>query len=108
MFESWVKFVAEIVTGTTTTGAGGVATLSHEVSDDAVEDSVIVVAFAREEDEIVDCIGHFNCEKCYLDVAFVCFECGSVFFREIQAEIRGFNPLFLCHDSLLVVNFIRG
>ncbi len=43
-----------------------------------------------------------------LYVAFIGLEGGGIFFCQIQFEIWGFGPLFLCHDSLLEVNFIRG
>ncbi len=74
MTQRRVKLIVEFVTGTAHTGAGGVAALGHEICDDAVEDSVVVEAFARKEHEIVHGAGSFGCIKLTDEVAFVSFE----------------------------------
>ena len=46
--------VAELVSRSAAAGRRGVAALHHEIGDDPMECSVVVVALLREEDEIVD------------------------------------------------------
>jgi hypothetical protein len=39
------------------TGAGGITGLDHEVRDDAVEDDIVVVSALREGREVLACLG---------------------------------------------------
>ena len=48
------RLVGELVAGTTATAALGATALDHELRHDAVEREVVVVALAREPDEVVD------------------------------------------------------
>jgi hypothetical protein len=108
VFEGGIELVPERIARTATTSASGVAALSHEIRDHPVKNGVVVIAFTGKENKIVNRVGNLAGEKRYLDVTFVGFEHGGIFFCQVQFEIRGFCPLFLCHDSLLEVNFIRG
>src|SRR5207237_5402845 len=46
-------FVIELISRSTTSGAGRVAALDHEVGEDAMKDCAVVKVFAREKDEVV-------------------------------------------------------
>src|SRR5690606_19819887 len=55
------RFVLELVAGAAASGAGGVATLNHEVADYTVEEDAIVEALACQKDEVVDRLGGVRC-----------------------------------------------
>src|SRR5207248_9319512 len=47
------RLVLEAITGAARPGAGGIAGLDHEVLDDAMERHTVVIAFTRQEHEVV-------------------------------------------------------
>lgn len=60
VLQTWIDLVLELVPvdgASSATGPRWVATLDHEVRDDAMEDGVIVVAATDEGGEIVACLG---------------------------------------------------
>lgn len=51
VFQRVVNFIGEFVTGAAGAGAGWVATLDHEVGDDAVKgDAIVIAAFCKVEE----------------------------------------------------------
>ena len=54
MLQSGSKLIGKTITGTPATSACGIATLNHEIRDDAVEGQTIVEAVGGEIEEICD------------------------------------------------------
>ena len=82
-----LELVREGVTGTAAAGACGVATLNHEVRDDAVKGYAIVIAFVGKEDEVVDGIGSIAREEIQDDVAFGCLQRNFVNLGRVKAML---------------------
>ena len=108
VFQTGAEFVSEGIARSSATGAGRVASLSHEIFDNTVENGVVIVAFTRQEDKIVDGIWSFISEEGDFDIAKVGLEDGGVLFVQIELKFRGFCPLFLCHFYSPWADFIRG
>ena len=68
MLESWSKFVGKFVAGAAHAGAGRVATLDHEIRDNAVEGEAIVEALACQIEEVGDGKGCLAGEEGGMDI----------------------------------------
>src|SRR4029079_154550 len=64
-----VEFVLEAVAGASGAGSGRVATLDHEVGDDAVEDDAVVEPVSGELAEVLDGLRRLALEKLQLERA---------------------------------------
>ncbi len=59
MFESGIELIFELISGSTSACAGGIAPLDHEIVDDTVKGAAIIIAFSSEKEEVVDSDGGF-------------------------------------------------
>lgn len=95
MPELWMKFIPEAIAGSACACSGWIASLSHKIVDYPMENCIVVKPFVSQEDEVVDCYGHFVCEKFDFHLTHVCREDGMVGFFCINVEVGLGGPFFM-------------
>src|SRR5262249_13914836 len=91
-----IDFVFELVTRAATPGPGRVASLDHEIGDDAMKDGAVIEFFAREKNEVVDGFGSVPGEKIAHDLSARGLERGRVLLVGIDGHRRR-SGIFFSH-----------
>src|SRR6266404_2251388 len=92
----WIAlaFVFEAIARAAAAGSGGVAALNHEIRNHTVKGSPVVKFVARQEHEIVDCLGCVLREELANDFAARCVQSRGVLLLRIDAHRGSMRILF--------------
>ena len=79
-----LAFIDKTVSRATTSGSGGVATLNHEIGNDAVKRHAVVELVLRKKNEVVDRLGCVFHKEITNDFAAACRDGSGVFFLRVD------------------------